>query len=203
MKFPKFSLPFLGRKKTKKTHEIFNIKPKPEGTMLIGNFKTYKPDKDVLNTIPLFAFEISGETLMALKGYAIYSSVQLPPSFVKGIEFLKPPVIDLKIFQIENEEEIKPNPLPKVGENEQRGAKKILEYFVNHLSGIDFACEKEIAKYTNDTGKWWLKVKIFKDFGGYELYFKAREQAMRKGVELDLAGLNYAVIDKLKDIELF
>jgi len=202
MKIPKVSFPIPFKRKKTETQTQFL--PKPKGVILIGNFTLYQSDKTKLETFPLFVFEISEETFLLLKGYTLYSTLSIPKTFVDGINFIKPEFVEINLSDnIPPDTKISDNSLPKIGELERKVAKVVVKKIVQELSRLPLTCEKELAGLTNHLGSLWLKLKLFKEFGGENLILKAKAKAIEKGKDIDERGVYSAVIDELSKVDLF
>jgi hypothetical protein len=200
-KLLKLNLSFLKKKESKKIKPQFL--PKPGGVILIGKHKLYKASKENLETYPIYAFLIAEETFLSLKGYAIYSTIGFDNLFIKGVDFVRPAFVQPKFFEISDEDKMQENVLPSLGEIEEKVAGKVIEVWLKRLQDFKFTCENEMAKYTNDLGRWWLKLKLFKELGGLEMLYKAKDKALERGKDFDLKGAYSIIVDRLRDINVF
>jgi hypothetical protein len=190
----RFSLPFLNKSKREvKVEKQAEELVLPEGFVRVNEFSPF----------PLYRFLVSKETITLLKGYHLVFDQPPPSFFYEGVEFVKYPPCGGKVWL---EDDLRGKnvsvSLPKVGEIERVIAERLTKKFLEYMKGVTPVCENELSPYIPPEGRIWLKLKLFKEWNGWQKLNAVREKARAKGKDLNPCGVFSLVITKLESVPL-
>lgn len=189
MKIPKFSIniPFL-RKDKKETVKPIEEKKQalPPGVVLIGRHSTYKSTAELLETFPIYTWNVAKCLFEIAYGKDLYISegidIDLAP-----LHFISVKGCEGKIQRIDENTPLQGKEL-EVNETEQRGGERVLKKWIERVMEFPLTCEAEMWKHANADQKKFIALKLFKDYGE-DLLFKAWRKWNPKYPELTLCGM--------------